>query len=78
MRGQRKSDDMRHREFAVVFMFGLDQRRISWLGAWAVKVAEQLRLLYVSFTRAKVEIPFLYTQHYESPLVTKVLRRLQD
>lgn len=66
------------REFAVVFLFGVDIGRLPRSGSTDQEVAEARRVFYVGFTRAEVEIHMIYTQGRASRFVSEVQRRIES
>lgn len=66
------------REFAVVFMFAMDDGKIPWRNVSPQKVRESRRLFYVGFTRAKRELHLIYSNGSPSPFVTEVKKRLDE
>jgi superfamily I DNA/RNA helicase len=66
------------REFPLVFMFGVDDGRLPRSRSTAREIAEQRRLFYVGFTRAKDEVHIMHTRGSPSPFVSELRARLQD
>ena len=66
------------REFAVVFMFGMDAGRLPRNGASRQQLAEARRLFYVGFTRAESEIHMIHSAGRSSPLVDEVEQHLSE
>ena len=66
------------REFTVVILFGMDDRRIPRPGAGPKQQRESRRLFYVGFTRAERELHMMYTGANPSPFVLEVQDRLEE
>lgn len=66
------------REFAVVIMFGMDEKRIPRRRSSARDLVEARRLFYVGFTRAKAELHLMYSSWKPSRFVTEVNARLSE
>jgi DNA helicase-2/ATP-dependent DNA helicase PcrA len=66
------------REFALVFLFGMDDGRIPRNNATPRELREARRLFYVGVTRAGRELHVIYTSFRPSPFVAEVRQRLQN
>lgn len=66
------------REFPLVFMFGMDRGRLPRHNASQLQLAEARRLFYVGFTRAKIEVNLVYTNHCPSPFVDEIAEYLAE
>jgi superfamily I DNA/RNA helicase len=66
------------REFAVVFLFGMDNGRIPRSGANTTEIRESRRLFYVGFTRGESELHVMYSNGRPSPFVQEVENRLAE
>jgi superfamily I DNA/RNA helicase len=66
------------REFAVVILFGMDERSIPRRNADEHGIRESRRLFYVGFTRAESELHLIYSAVKPSRFVTEVQRRLAE
>ena len=64
------------REFTVVVLFAIDQKRLPWNNVGSKQIKESRRLFYVGFTRAKSELHMVYSANRPSPFVTEVQDRL--
>jgi ATP-dependent DNA helicase UvrD/PcrA len=65
------------REFRIVVLFGMDDRRIPRIDATTSERREARRLFYVGFTRPKEELHILYTATTPSPFVLEVQQRMK-
>ncbi|KIK83081.1 ATP-dependent helicase [Pseudomonas sp. W15Feb9B] len=65
------------REFALVFMFGIDVGRLPRAGDMERELAEARRLFYVGLTRAKTEIHLVHTNGRASEFVRELQQRIE-
>ncbi|KAF1716114.1 ATP-dependent helicase [Pseudoxanthomonas wuyuanensis] len=66
------------KEFAVVFMFGIDARNLPRPGSNTAQAEEARRLFYVGFTRAKLEIHLVHTAGAPSSFIGHIQQYLDE
>lgn len=66
------------REFAIVFIFGIDEGKLPRQNARPKQIEESRRLFYVGFTRAKTEVHLVHTHGMASRFVGEIEQHLRN